>query len=57
MGPQGATGAQGEAGPPGPAGPANLAIGTVAPAPAPGASALWVDTTGGNLTLNLVTGD
>lgn len=32
-------------------------VGTVAPTPPTGVSVLWVDTTGGNVTLNLVTGD
>lgn len=32
-------------------------VGTVAPTPPPGVSVLWVDTTGGNVTLNLVTGE
>ena len=35
----------------------NLIIGTTTPAPATGAKVLWLDTTGGNLTLNLVTGE
>ena len=35
----------------------NLIIGTTTPTPATGAKVLWLDTTGGNLTLNLVTGD
>ena len=67
----GAAGAQGPQGPAGPTGPrgnngsngANglsgdgAIVGTVAPTPATGVSVLWVDTTGGNVTLNLVTGD
>lgn len=32
-------------------------VGTVQPTPPPGVSVLWVDTTGGNVTLNLVTGE
>jgi hypothetical protein len=32
-------------------------IGTVAPTPATGDQVLWIDTTGGNVSLNLVTGD
>lgn len=35
----------------------NLIIGTSAPTPAVGERVLWLDTTGGNITLNLVTGD
>lgn len=35
----------------------NLAIGDVAPTPATGHTVLWVDTTSGNISLNLVTGD
>ena len=35
----------------------NLIIGTTTPTPATGAKVLWLDTTGGNLTLNLVTGE
>ena len=35
----------------------NLIIGTSAPTPAVGEKVLWLDTTGGNITLNLVTGD
>lgn len=35
----------------------NLIIGTVSPTPATGAQVLWLDTTGGNVTLNLVTGE
>lgn len=35
----------------------NVSIGTTAPTPAAGVSVLWVDTTGGNVTLNLVTGE
>jgi hypothetical protein len=35
----------------------NLIIGTSAPTPATGQRVLWLDTTGGNVTLNLVTGD
>ncbi len=34
-----------------------LVIGTVEPTPATGDQVLWVDTSGGNVTLNLVTGD
>lgn len=34
----------------------NLIIGTVTPTPSVGAQVLWLDTTGGNITLNLVTG-
>lgn len=49
--PRGAPGDQGDPG------PANLVIGPDAPTPAAGASVLWLDTTGGNVTLNLVTGD
>ena len=35
----------------------NLFIGTTTPTPSTGAKVLWLDTTGGNITLNLVTGD
>ena len=64
-GPQGEIGPQGIQGPQGPKGdkgdagdPAtNLVIGTSAPTPAVGEKVLWLDTTGGNITLNLVTGD
>ena len=35
----------------------NLIIGTSAPTPEVGGKVLWLDTTGGNITLNLVTGD
>lgn len=35
----------------------NLIIGTTTPTPTTGAKVLWLDTTGGNITLNLVTGD
>ena len=35
----------------------NLIIGTTTPTPSIGAQVLWLDTTGGNLTLNLVTGE
>lgn len=35
----------------------NLVIGTAAPTPSSGQHVLWLDTTGGNITLNLVTGD
>ena len=35
----------------------NLIIGTTTPTPATGAKVLWLDTTGGNITLNLVTGE
>lgn len=35
----------------------NLIIGTSAPTPEAGGKVLWLDTTGGNITLNLVTGD
>jgi hypothetical protein len=35
----------------------NVTIGTVEPTPATGDSVLWIDTTGGNVTMNLVTGD
>ncbi len=35
----------------------NLIIGTSAPTPAQGVSVLWLDTSGGNMTLNLVTGE
>lgn len=35
----------------------NLFIGTTTPTPSTGAQVLWLDTTGGNITLNLVTGD
>ena len=34
-----------------------LQIGGSLPAPPSGESAMWLDTTGGNITLNLVTGD
>jgi hypothetical protein len=54
---QGIQGEQGIQGTQGQAGPANLVIGTSTPTPATGAQVLWVDTTGGNVTLNLVTGD
>lgn len=63
VGPQGPQGIQGPAGPTGAAGADgadaenNLIIGTSAPTPAVGAKVLWLDTTGGNITLNLVTGD
>ena len=56
-GPQGVQGPQGDTGPQGPAGPQNLVIGTVEPVLSSGNTALWLDTTGGNVTLNLVTGD
>ena len=56
-GPPGPAGEPGDPGSPGPAGPANLSIGSSAPTPPAGESVLWVDTTGGNVTLNLVTGD
>lgn len=35
----------------------NLFIGTTPPTPSIGAQVLWLDTTGGNITLNLVTGE
>ena len=35
----------------------NLIIGTTTPTPSIGAQVLWLDTTGGNITLNLVTGE
>lgn len=35
----------------------NLIIGTSTPTPSIGAQVLWLDTTGGNITLNLVTGE
>lgn len=35
----------------------NLIIGTELPTPALGEQVLWVDTTGGNITMNLVTGE
>lgn len=35
----------------------NLIIGTTTPIPSIGAQVLWLDTTGGNITLNLVTGE
>lgn len=35
----------------------NLIIGTKTPTPSIGAQVLWLDTTGGNITLNLVTGE
>ena len=35
----------------------NLIIGTATPTPSIGAQVLWLDTTGGNITLNLVTGE
>lgn len=35
----------------------NLIIGTTTPTPSVGAQVLWLDTTGGNITLNLVTGE
>lgn len=57
QGDQGTQGIQGIQGVQGVAGPANLVIGTSAPSPATGAQVLWLDTTGGNVTLNLVTGD
>lgn len=34
-----------------------LQIGSTAPTPPTGEQVLWLDTTGGNVTLNLVTGD
>ena len=49
--------APGPNGPRGPAGPANLSIGATTPTPPSGESVLWIDTTGGDITLNLVTGD
>lgn len=54
VGPQGIQGTQGVQGDPG---PENLVIGTTGPTPSAGVSVLWLDTTGGNVTLNLVTGD
>ena len=60
-GPTGPTGATGPAGPPGAdgsgGGSSSLHVGTTPPTPAPGVSVLWVDTTGGDHSLNLVTGD
>lgn len=56
QGPQGIQGPQGPAGPDGAKGD-GVVIGTIAPTPATGEQVLWVDTTGGNVTLNLVTGD
>jgi hypothetical protein len=64
----GATGSQGPAGPTGPTGatgatgPAGadgdgVVIGSTEPTLATGVQVLWVDTTGGNVSLNLVTGD
>ena len=58
----GPAGANGAAGPAGPAGANGLdgdgvVIGTVAPVLATGEQKLWIDTTGGNVTMNLVTGD
>ena len=38
-------------------GSSNLVIGTSSPTPAAGVSVLWVNTSGGNMTLNLVTGE
>ena len=35
----------------------NLFIGTTPPTPSTGTKVLWLDTTGGNITFNLVTGD
>ena len=35
----------------------NLVIGSAAPTPLAGHQVLWLDTTGGNITLNLVTGE
>lgn len=35
----------------------NLVIGTTAPTPAAGVKVLWLDTSSGNITLNLVTGE
>ncbi|MGV9001916.1 MAG: hypothetical protein ACOH18_03080 [Candidatus Saccharimonadaceae bacterium] len=39
------------------AGAQSLVIGTTTPVPATGVKVLWLNTTGGNVTLNLVTGD
>lgn len=52
-GDKGDDGEQGIQGVPG----VGVAIGSSAPTPATGVQVLWVDTTGGNVTLNLVTGD
>lgn len=43
---------------PGPPGPASsLVIGDTEPVPVSGEQVLWLDTTDGDVTLNLVTGD
>lgn len=57
QGPQGVAGPQGVQGEAGPAGPANLIIGSTLPTPATSEQVLWIDTTGGNVKFNLVTGD
>ena len=55
---QGLQGIQGATGSTGAAGPSNLTIGTTAPIPATGESALWLDTSGVTYAqLALVTGD
>jgi len=56
-GPQGIQGATGPAGTDGVDAENNLIIGTTTPTPSIGAQVLWLDTTGGNITLNLVTGE